>query len=154
MGWTTELELGAGADILSACSRVKMERLHNTCFPRGFSSEGRKELYLWNCYGRCRGLELVEEELEVADDNKLALPALLHTARLRHLYIPAIGIRQSKSVLWIRIRSDPKKSGIICFGSISGKNERADKKNHMSNFRPEDCGCRNKPKFSEILALI
>ena len=43
------------------------------------------DVYLGDCNGRSCGLKLVEEKLEIADDDKLSLPALLDPARLGNL---------------------------------------------------------------------
>ena len=46
--------------------------------------------HLTHSHAGRRRLQLVEEELEVADDDELAHPALLHPARLRHLHVALV----------------------------------------------------------------
>ena len=41
-------------------------------------------------YSGRRGLKLVQEKFKITDNNKLALPPLLNSARLRHLHVPLV----------------------------------------------------------------
>ena len=46
--------------------------------------------YLRHVYSGRRGLKLVQEKFKITDNNKLALPPLLNSARLRHLHVPLV----------------------------------------------------------------
>ena len=55
--------------------------------------------YLRHVYSGRRGLKLVQEKFKITDNNKLALPPLLNSARLRHLYVPLV--RGPDAARWV-----------------------------------------------------